>query len=522
VRRSLPLGAGSAPAVDRAVDRLVRVPAAVRSLLGAGTVALAMAVGAATTPPPLGAQAPDPAADIARVERGLLPALEVEGRPRGPYTLEERMRHYGVPGVSIAVMDGGRIVWAKGYGVEEAGTDRPVTEATLFQAASISKPVAALGALRLVDDGRLTLDDDVNRWLRSWRVPASDAANGRAVTLRGLLTHTSGLTVHGFPGYVSGQDAPGTVGVLRGDGNTAAVLVDAEPGTLWRYSGGGYTVMQLLVEEVTGEPFADVMRRLVLEPLGMRQSTFEQPLTSGLRPHAAAGHAADGAAVSGRFHTYPEMAAAGLWTTPADLLRYAGGVHAAHDGEGGAVLSPGLARAMLTAGMGGYGLGPVVEGDGDALRFSHGGANRGFRAQFVSYARGGRGVAVMTNSDNGQRLAQEVVRAVVRAHDWPTGAAAAGSAIVPRPVVPVEIDAAGLLEYAGDYVRPGTGVHIRVAVEDGRLLVRLPGAAAEELIPVGGDRVFMLETALDWVFTRDAGGAVTGIDGPALDGFARR
>jgi CubicO group peptidase (beta-lactamase class C family) len=494
-----------------------------RSFFGAGALAMAVAAGAAATPPPLPAQAPDPAAAIARVERGLLPALEVEGRPRGPYTLEERMRHHGVPGVSIAVMDGGRIVWAKGYGVEEAGTDRPVTAATLFQAASISKPVAALGALRLVDGGRLTLDDDVNRWLRSWRVPPSEAANGRAVTLRGLLTHTGGLTVHGFPGYASRDEAPGTVGVLRGDGNTAAVLVDTEPGTLWRYSGGGYTVMQLLVEEVIGEPFADAMRRLVLEPLGMRRSTFEQPLPPGLRPHAAAGHAADGSAVSGRFHTYPEMAAAGLWTTPADLLRYARGVHAAYDGENGAVLSPGLARAMLTAGMGGYGLGPVVEGDGDALRFSHGGANRGFRAQFVSFARGGRGVAVMTNSDNGQRLAQEVVRAVVRAYDWPTGGATgSGSAIAPLPVVPVEIGAAGLREYAGDFVRPGTDVRIRVAVEDGRLVVHLPGAPPEELVPVGGDRVVMLETALDWVFTRDAAGAVTGIQGPALGRFVRR
>jgi CubicO group peptidase (beta-lactamase class C family) len=271
------------------------------------------------------------------VESGLTPTVIVTeaGRPERTYTILERMRHHHVPGMSIAVINGGKIEWAGAYGVTEFGGTVPVDTGTLFQAGSISKPVAAMGALKLVEQGRLALDDDVNTRLLSWKVPDAPAANGKKVTLRELLSHSAGLTVHGFPGYEMGKPVPTIVQVLDGTppANTAAVRIDTEPGTIWRYSGGGITVMQLLMEDVTHEPFAAYMQRAVLGPIGMRQSTYEQPLPPARARRAASGHEQTDTPVPGRFHVYPEMAAAGLWTTPSDLARWAMEVQRAGRGE---------------------------------------------------------------------------------------------------------------------------------------------------------------------------------------------
>lgn len=481
--------------------RLVRTSGIVVAGLGA-------ALGAAT----LAAQETVPSTDprIEAVEHGLTPRFQVEGRLRGPFSLGERMRHYGVPGVSVAVVDGGRVAWARGYGVEEVGTDRRVTAATLFQAASISKPVAALGALRLVERGDLALDEEVNGRLRSWRVPPSDALAGEPVTLRRLLTHSAGLTVHGFRGYASDEPVPATVEVLAGSGpsNSAPVVVDLAPGTEWRYSGGGYTVAQLLMEEVGGQPFPALMRALVLEPLGMRQSTYDQPLPLGLRPHAATGHRPDGQPVPGRYHTYPEMAAAGLWTTPADLARYIIGVQRARAGEEGAVLDAELAEAMLTPAIGDWGLGPQLDGEGSLVRFQHGGSNQGFRAFFLGFAERGQGVAVMTNSDAGSPLAQEIVLAVARVYGWPE--------VEPRVITPLAVESGELERYAGTYRAPErTDLTVRAEVRDGVLYMHLPGAdGPTELIPVEPDVFLMLELGQRVVFERDDTGRIVGISSP--------
>ena len=263
-------------------------------------------------------------ARISRIENGLLSPVVVAGRPIPLMTLAARMAELKVPGVSIAVIYNGAIEWAKGYGAAEAGTQTPVTPRTLFQAASVSKPVAALAALRLVEQGRLVLDEDVNAKLKSWKVPENEFTKAEKVTLRRLLSHTAGLTVHGFGGYPADVPVPSLAQVLDGEkpANSAAIRVDIVPGTVWRYSGGGYTVMQQLLIDVTGRAFPDILAELVLKPVGMTDSTYEQPLPEARRGGAAAGHTSDGKLLPGRCHTYPEMAAAGLWTTPTDLARF--------------------------------------------------------------------------------------------------------------------------------------------------------------------------------------------------------
>ena len=303
---------------------------------------------------------------IAAVEKNLLPAVRIKGQT-APMALADRMRELHVPGVSVAVINDGKIEWAKGYGAIEAGKDTPVTADTLFQAASISKPLSALAVLRLVDKGALDLDRDVNEYLTSWKVAENEFTRQHAVDLRGILSHTAGLTVHGFDGYRVGAAMPTLQQTLKGTppANNKPVLVDKVPGKGFRYAGGGTTVMQLLLTEVTAKTFTELMHESVLSPLAMASSTYEQPLSEALQARAASGHDEAGQTIAGRWHVYPERAAAGLWTTPSDLARYAIEVQQAHAGKSQTILSKKMVDQMLTPqGEGPMGLGPRLESAG--------------------------------------------------------------------------------------------------------------------------------------------------------------
>jgi len=326
-----------------------------------------------------------------------------------------RMAAQHIPGASVAVIDGGKLAWARGYGVTAAENGKPVNAETLFQAASISKHVAALVALHLVDEGMLSLDEDVNRKLRSWKVPENDLTRTEKVTLRRLLNHSAGLTVHGFPGYAAGAPVPTLVEVLDGKkpANTAPIRVDIVPGTKWRYSGGGYEVAQQLILDVAGKPFPQLAREIVFGPLAMTHSTFEQPLPAPLEGNAARGHRANGAMIEGRWHTYPEMAAAGLWTTPSDLARIVIELQ-----TGGHVLKPETQRQMLTKVLGDYGLGLGLQDIDGAKAFAHGGSNEGFQCAMAALQERGKGAIVMTNSDRGGAFANEVVKMIAAEYHW--------------------------------------------------------------------------------------------------------
>ena len=439
---------------------------------------LAAAAAACSAPGP----APDraiPADPAAVVESALLPSFTIRGEPVSRRTLAARMAELGVPGVSIAVLVDGEVVWARGYGLAEVDSGRPVTKNTLFQAASISKPVAGLAALQLVEEGRVGLDTDVNEYLTSWKVPTSGFLQETSVTLRGLLTHRAGLSVSGFPGYGPEETVPDTVGVLEGRGNTDPVRVIRMPGERWQYSGGGYTVMQQLVAELRDAPFDEVMRRRVLDPIGMERSTYEQPLPRDGQDDIAVGYRSDGTPVPGGWHTYPEQAAAGLWTTPGELARYAREVQRARRGESGRVLCSGLVREMLTPDEDDWGLGPAISEDGE--RFRHGGSNRGFRSTFSASIAGGEGVFVMTNSDAGSPLAAEIAITVADAYGW-SGPRA-------REVVPVEVEAETLARYVGSYLAAG-GFELEVGLEVEELVLSSPGRRAR-LWPLGGATFFL-------------------------------
>lgn len=366
-----------------------------------------------------------PAAIISQVESGLVSA-EKENRGQSGLTILDRMKHYDVPGVSIAVIDDGKIVWAKGYGVREKETETPIGTDTLFQAASISKPVTAAATMQLVQEGRLNLDTNVDSYLKSWQVPSNEFTVDQPVTLRGILTHTAGTSVSGFLGYRPESPLPTTVQILQGakPANSKPVVVIRKPGTACSYSGGGVTIQQLILEEMTGMDFNAVLHQRVLQPLEMTHSTFSQPLPENLDDRAARAH--QGNKVHRRkWNVYPELAAAGLWTTPSDLARFAIEIRKAYRGESDLVLSQETARQMLTpsdlrtARGDTFGLGPVVAGHGETLEFSHSGGNVGFRCQMVMMVESGDGAVVMSNGGGGGMLNAEILHSIANAYHWP-------------------------------------------------------------------------------------------------------
>jgi CubicO group peptidase (beta-lactamase class C family) len=428
-----------------------------------------------------------------RVERGLRGPVVLEGQAPVRHAIADRMAALKVPGVSVAVVDEGALAWARAYG--QTGEGGPVTTDTLFQAASLSKPVAAMVALRLVELGTLSLDEDVNVKLKTWKVPASESLAGESVTLRRLLSHTAGLTVSGFPGYAAGAAVPTLTQLLDGvaPANTGAIRVDTRPGTRWRYSGGGYQVMQLLVEDVTGKPFAHVAKQLLLDPLGMAHSTFEQPLPPAMLARAAAGHDGKGEVIAGKRHTYPEQAAAGLWTTPSDYARVI------LEMQRPRVLRQATVDTMLTPVLNEYALGFGVQATDGQASFSHGGSNAGFRCVFRGYRSRLQGAVVMTNAANGARLGSEVMRAIAAEYGWPD--------LKPREraIVPVSPDT--LQSYAGTYLFGDQKVI--VTVQDGRLTVQAPGQGPVKVESGGDGTFFDLEGAVpDLTFSRNAAGQV--------------
>jgi CubicO group peptidase (beta-lactamase class C family) len=359
---------------------------------------------------------------------------KLDAKSSDPLTVERLMDSYKVPGLSVAIIDDFKVAATKVYGVTEAGGATPVTARTLFQAGSVSKPVAAAGALRLVQDGKLLLDEDVNRSLKSWHVPENEFTKTQKVTLRRILSHTAGLTVHFFPGYAVDAPRPALTEILDGQppANTAPVRVDFVPGTRWRYSGGATLIEQQLMIDATGKQFPQLMRELVFDPLGMEDSTYEQPLPGSRAAAAACGTLASGQTVPGKWHVYPEMVAAGLWTTPTDLAKLAIEIALSKRGQSNRVLSAPLANEMLKVQM------PRVEeislGDaqhrdrmglgfflGDETRpdlFGHIGDDQGFQAMLTMFADTGQGAAIMANSDSGITLGDFVLDQIAAERGW--------------------------------------------------------------------------------------------------------
>lgn len=344
--------------------------------------------------------------------------ISVNTKKRTGYDLADRMDHYDVPGVSIAVVRNGKIAWVEGYGISNANTGTVVDSGTLFQAASISKPFAALAVLQLLERDQLSLGADVNTYLQNWKIDDDELTSNEKITLERLLTHTAGVSVHGFPGYEQGKKLPTIEEVLNGTGNTNRVEVLTVPGSKWKYSGGGYSIVQKVIEDMGGIAFEEYLAQNVLRPIGMADSTFEQPLPATRSYKASAGHDGNGNTVPGLWNNYPEKAAAGLWTTPSDLARYCIAIHNILANKKEGILKKESVELMLTKHKGDWGLGPRLDKKGDSLVFGHSGGNLGFSSHFLAFPYQGNALVIMANGDTCMELINEIQRSIINAYQW--------------------------------------------------------------------------------------------------------
>ncbi|MBO0779963.1 MAG: serine hydrolase [Ktedonobacteraceae bacterium] len=440
---------------------------------------------------------------IQRIEQGLVPDTPTWCQDSKTRTLAECMAYYRTPGLSLAIINHGELEWAQGYGVLQAGSPEAVTPETIFQACSISKHVAMVATLRLVQDGLLDLDEDVNRYLVSWKVPGSGSWQPR-IALRQLLGHTAGLTQNWYRGFRRGEAVPTLLQVLEGQSpaNTPPVRVKLIPGSQFRYSGSHYSVLQQLLIDVTGKPFPELLQELVFEPLGMHHSSYDQEYPDQRPESTAVGHYIGGEPVYGKWRVIPEMAGAGLWTTAVDLARLACELYRAHVGKPTHILKKAVVdQALAPHIIESFGLGIELEGQGQSRRFGHSGDNIGYKCLSTTYVEHGMGAVVLTNADDGGWVAQELVRSIAQEYAWPD--------YLPNRLA-ATVDPQIYDAYVGDYeFHPGFSFTVSKGVAE--LFLEVPHQMPIALQPSSETTFFARTVNSEILFTKHEEGEVTGL-----------
>jgi len=417
-------------------------------------------------------------AEIKKVETGLIPPVRFEGD--SVWTIEQRMKHYGVPGLSMAVIKDSKIIWIKSYGVTDRETKLPVTGQTLFQAASISKPVSAYAVLKEAERGKINLDEDVNSYLKSWKLPENEFTAKKKVSLKYILSHSAGLTVSGFAGYAIPHKVPTLLQILNGTApaNSGAIRVYKEPGGSFNYSGGGYCIAQQMLIDIEGKPFPEIMQELVLDPLGMKNSTYSQPLQADQLKWAATGYLPDGKQTTGKRHTYPEMSPAGLWTTAEDLAKFAIDIQLTVKGQSEKVLTQQMADKMTSPLIEPFeGLGIFLEKKQQDIYFNHGGWNEGFSSKIIAHKNKGYGLVILTNG-NQPMLIEELIRSVAINYNW--------SNYVLPIYKKIQITAADIENNGGRY-RSEKYELIKIYADGDRLFLQKNAEEPEELFKVAAN-----------------------------------
>jgi CubicO group peptidase (beta-lactamase class C family) len=431
--------------------------------------------------------------------------VTIKGQKPEKLALAARMPFYRVPGVGIAVLDRHELEWAKAYGVRDAQTLEPVTTETLFQAGALGQPLAAAAALILVARGRLDLDEDINERLVNWKIPANEFTRQAPVTLRGLLTHTAGFPESPLPGYPRDARPPTLLALLQGrvPDHYVRAEPDAVPGQgRARPSEAGFAVLQQLLEDVSGTAFAALIRELVLEPLGTGRSAFESAPPEGPPGPAASGHERHGRPFVGGSLAYPASAAAGLWTTPTELVSFLTDIMRAAMERGEGILPPAAARTMLAPQAGGRSFGFAVEGAGQDVRFHLRGRTGGFACTLDVYPYRGQGAVIMTNSDNGLLLADEILRALAAAYLWPD--------FGPVEKALYRLDPSIYAGYVGRYeVTPEYALDI--THEDYYLVIRPTGQAPTKFYVESQTFFFSIDPYIRIQFHTDEKGDVAGL-----------
>jgi CubicO group peptidase (beta-lactamase class C family) len=356
-----------------------------------------------------------------KVAAGLLPINRLAGEDVH-WTMAERMAHHNVPAVSVAVMEGGEIAWAEGYGVLDRESKRPATGDTIYMGASTSKPVTAMLVLLQVERGILDLDVDIHSYVKSWHLPDNEFIRQSPVTLRRILNHTAGINVNGWPVRAQGEPLATVMELLNGGPANPhpPVTVDKVPGGVERYSGGGLLLAQLALEEATGRNYAELAQEMIFDPLGMTNSTFVHPLPEKYRSRVAHSHGPEGEPIAGGWMMSSEMGAGGIFTSAPDYARFMLGCRDAWLGKRGAILNRDLTQQMMASYPGtSFGQGWQMISKGVARRFNHGGSNGGYQCEANCYLESGDGGVVMTSAVPGLFLFAEVHNAIADVYGWP-------------------------------------------------------------------------------------------------------
>ena len=441
---------------------------------------------------------------IKSTERGLLRAVFIKGQKPEKLSLEERMQFYKVPGLSLVVIDKKGIEWSKAYGVADVQTHELVTPDLPFQGGAFSQAIASAVALHLVEKGTLDLDADVAAYLRTWMFPPPAPGSKNKITLRQLLTHSAGLSDRIFEGYSAQEPFPSLPQVLSGEkpAKNAPVWTDFKPGSRARASESGYIVLEQILTDVENKPFSAIAKEIVFDPLGMTNSTLDVQRPSGGPARTASGHLRDGRLIEGGWHHYPGAAAKGLWTTPTDFAVFFLELLKAATDTSSKVLAPATARAMLSPQKENFAFGFSVEGAVDDINFNIRGKTDGFVCYAIFYPVRGQGVVIMTNSDNGMLLVEEILRAISAAYEWPH--------FKPQEKPLYRLDPSIVRQYAGRYeVNPD--YVLNVAYQDYYLFVQPTGQALTKFYVEGETLFFSIDPFIRIQFLKDKQGSVTGL-----------
>lgn len=427
--------------------------------------------------------ASDAQARRVQVEEALLPNVAFTGETR-PANVEARMAEHKVPALSVAVIRNGALDWSAAWGALETGSGRAGCD-SLFQAGSLAKPVTVLAALRMQQQGVIDFDKDIATHLASYTLPAGAQTAANPVTLRNLFTHTSGITPGGYDGYAQGQPIPTDVQTVRAEApaNSRKVEVLEAPGESLVYSGGGYTVAEIALQDTLKQPFEQIMQQWLLTPVGMRQADFTVPLPAASHAHAARGHRADGSVVPGGWHHHPEQAAAGLWATASDMAAFLVELHKGYVGTS-EVFTQASIRELMANPIDRHAYGFRLIGEGEDVFLTHYGGTVGYRAGMTLNLRTGDGAVYLANSDNGSNLGREFLAAVSRTYQWPVFRGTE----VTRTTQPAEV----LQSLVGKYVFDEEGPTVAVVYENDVLTLVFPNGDRYAMTPIqGGPRDFI-------------------------------
>jgi CubicO group peptidase (beta-lactamase class C family) len=445
----------------------------------------------------------DTAEKIKQVETSLAANMMTAGDSL--YTLKDRMAYYHIKGVSIAVIHNYKMEWAMGYGWADDSLKVPVTARTLFQAGSISKSLNSMGVLKLAQDKKIDLYTDINTYLRSWKFPYDSLSKGKKITIANLLSHSAGLTVHGFGGYEKGAAIPDLEQVLDGKkpANSPAVRSMYEPGLKFEYSGGGTTISQLIVMDVTRQPYEKYMYDNVLGPLGMTSSTYQQPPVDKAPELLSTAYYPDGKHVPDRYHIYPEQAAAGLWTNPTDLCKYIIETQLAYNGNSHKVLDQQMTRLRLTPYIDkSAAFGVFIDAYPDGTKyFEHGGVDEGFISQYYGSFEGGDGLVIMTNTASGGSIIPEIVNSIAKVYGFKY---LNHSKVIKTVTVADDV----LQSYAGQY-ELAPGFILSITKEGSSLFGQATGQGKNQLFTEAQNKFFLKVADAEVEFVKDDKGQVT-------------